>query len=74
MLDNPALYRVSMKYALPPPPTTAGGLAQGNSLFNKFLLPTHYYAKQVDGGAALVNKIDKGPALVGLTFLLYLGL
>lgn len=51
-------------------PSTVGGMAKGNSLFKKYLLPTPYYAHQAGAGATVVNKIDKGLALVGLTFLL----
>ena len=51
--------------------TAAGGLAQGNTLFNKYLLPTRHYAKQSGGGATGVTMIDSGPALAGAYLLVF---
>ena len=54
--------------------TTAGGLAQGKTLFSKYLLPTRHYARQAGGGATVVTMIDNGLAFVGAYLLVVLGL
>lgn len=49
-----------------PTPSTVGGMAKGNSLFKKYLLPTPYSANQAGDGATMVNSTDKGLLLWGL--------